>query len=228
MNRLIKKYRIYLFLVLAMFTVVACKTDEFKFGDISIKEDWDIDVISPLFTGNGMEFNDFVFDWKKNVPSTPAPFTVLEYAGKNFKTIPADLIFAHSAIIDSFPFYIQGAYSLSEVELIFTVKNGSPFALNLQLQFFDKRKPGIMGPIVLPPPFAAANFAVSPVIPIPTVHSLKLDPLQLASFINSDRVRFTSWYDRNDFINQNDTISAHYPVDVSIVLKGAVKGKNED
>ncbi len=226
MSRAFKKYTLYFFLFAAVFH--SCKTDEFKFGEIAIKEDWAIDVVSPLFIGNGMEFRDFVFDWKKNIPNTPAPFTVLEYENNKYKTIPTNLIFSPSTVIDSFPFYIQGSYSLASVTLVYTVKNGCPFPLNLQMQFFDKEEPDILGPVILPPSFDAANFDVFPVIANTSTQSITLDPSQLMSFNNSDRVKFTSWYNENDFINQNDTISAHYPIDISIVLIGVVKGKDED
>lgn len=128
-----KKYIIYFVLSLAAVVLGSCKTDEFKFGEITIKEDWAIDVISPLFVGNGMEFRDFVYDWKKKTPSSPAPFTVLEYSNDKYKTIPTGLIFSPSAVIDSLPFYIQGSYSLTRVELVFSVNNSCPFPLNLQL-----------------------------------------------------------------------------------------------
>jgi hypothetical protein len=226
MNRAIRKYTLYFFLFAAVFQ--SCKTDEFKFGEIAIKEDWAIDVVSPLFVGNGMEFRDFVYDWKKKIPTTPAPFTVLEYSNDKYKTIPTQLIFSPSTVIDSFPFYIQGNYSLASVELVFTVKNGCPFPLNLQMQFFDKEEPDVLGPVILPPPFDAANFEVFPEINNTSIRSITLNSSQLLSFNNSDRVKFTSWYNENDFINQNDTISAHYPIDISIVLIGVVKGKDED
>ncbi len=228
MNRVIKKYTFYFFVFLVVSIFHSCKTDEFKFGEITIKEDWAIDVISPLFVGNGMEFRDFVYDWKKKIPSTPAPFTVLEYSDGKYKTIPTQLIFSPSAVIDSFPFYIQGKYSLTAVELVFTVSNGCPFPLNLQMQFFDKESPNNLGPVILPAPFDAANFEVSPEVPEISTQRIQLDSSQLLSFNNSDRVKFTSWYDRTDFINQNDTIWANYPIDISIVLVGVVQGKNED
>lgn len=228
LNMLLKKNILYFFLFYLIVVFHSCKTDEFKFGEIEIKEDWAIDVISPLFVGNGMEFKDFVYDWKKKVPGSPAPFTVLEYANGKYKTIPTQLIFSPSAVIDSFPFYIQGKYSLSAVELVFTVSNGCPFPLNLQMQFYDKENPDDLGPVIQPAPFEAANFAVSPEISEISTHSVKLDALQLLSFNNSDRMKLTSWYDRTDFIEQKDTISANYPIDISIVLIGVVQGKNED
>ncbi len=228
MNRVLKNYTFYSFLFVLVIVFHSCKTDEFKFGDITIKDDWAIDVVSPLFVGNGMEFKDFVFDWKKKVPNSPAPFTVLEYSADKYKTIPTDLIFSPSAVIDSFPFYIQGKYSLTAVKLIFTVSNGCPFPLNLQMQFFDKANPNNLGPEIQPAAFTAANFGVFPVIPEISSDSIILNSAQLLSFNNSDRVKFTSWYDRTDFINQNDTILATYPIDVSIVLIGVVQGENED
>ena len=221
------KYPYFIIFCCSVFTFQSCKTDEFKFGDISIKEDWAIDVISPLFVGKGMEFRDFIFDWKKTVPSSPGPFTVLDYSNSADKTIPSDLIFSPSVIIDSLPFYIQGSYRLSNVELVFTVNNGSPFPLNLQLQFFDKQNPVNLGKAITPPAFKEANFNKLPVVQAETVFSIELDSVQLHSFNNSDRVKFTSWYNSNEFINQNDTLSAHYPVDVSIILRGVVQGKNE-
>ncbi len=228
MKKVITHYILFIFLFLLINVFHSCKTDEFKFGEILIKEDWAIDVISPLFVGNGMEFRDFVYDWKKKVPQSPAPFTVLKYSNGNHKTIPTQLIFSPSAVIDSFPFYIQGKYSLTAVELVFTVSNGCPFPLNIQMQFFDKVNPNNLGPVILPAPFSPADFGVSPEVPEISTHSIALDSLQLLSFNNSDRVKFTSWYDRTDFINQNDTISANYPIDISIVLIGVVQGKNED
>jgi hypothetical protein len=96
------------------------------------------------------------------------------------------------------------------------------------MQFFDKSQPNIFGPNISPAPFDAANFEKSPEIPETSSHSVKLDSLQLHSFNNSDRIKFTSWYDRNDFIDNNDTILAHYPVDLLITLIGVVQGKNED
>lgn len=227
MNKHVKIYLISSYF-LAVILFQACKTDEFKFGEITIKEDWAIDVISPLFIGKGMEFRDFVYDWKQTVPNSPAPFTVLKYENNKYLTIPTNLIFNPSAVIDSFPLYIQGSYSLTKVELIYTVINGSPFPLNLQMQFFKKENRNELGPPVLPPPFGEANFGAFPVIPDTTVHHYQLDSLQLESFNKSDRVKFTSWYNQTDFIIQNDTVSAHYPIDISIVLVGVVQSKNED
>jgi hypothetical protein len=219
----------YVFLIFFLFTVLlfqSCKTDEFKFGEITIKEDWGIEIITPLFLGKEMEFRDFIYDWKKQIPNSSGPFTVLDFSNYADKTIPTELIFTPSAVIDSFPFYIQGSYRLSKVNLEFTVINSCPFPLNLQLEFFGKNNPNKLGPAIVAGPFKEADFSVSPSLSSTTL-LIPLDSLQLHSFNNSDRVKFTSWFEPTDFINHNDTISAHYPVEVSIVLIGVVQGKNE-
>jgi len=228
MGQNLKKYQYFVFLCVTVFLFQSCKTDEFKFSEITIKEEWAIDVISPLFNGKGMEFRDFVYDWKKQIPNSSGPFTVLDYSNFPDKTIPTDLIFKPSVVIDSFPFYIQGDYRLSKVELIFTVSNNCPFPLNLQMQFFERVNRNILGPAIIAGPFKEADFSEFPVETVTSSQSIVLDSMQLESFNNSDRMKFTSWFDPTDFINQNDTISAHYPVDVSIVLIGVVQGKNEE
>lgn len=225
MNQIFKKYRYFIFLTFAVLLFQSCKTDEFKFNEITIKEDWGIKIITPLFIGNGMEFRDFVYDWYKPIPNLPGQKTVLDYSNAPDKLIPTQLIFEPSAIIDSFPFYIQGPYSLGEIELEFTVTNSCPFPLNLQLQFFNRSNPNKLGPPVLPPAFSEADFTMLPQKPSNSVRSVKLDSLQILSFMNGDRIKFTSWFDSNNFINQNDTISAHYPIDVSIVIIGLVQGE---
>lgn len=225
MGQILIKYRYVVFMIFTVFLFQSCKTDEFKIGEIKIKEDWGIKIITPLFTGQGMEFRDFVHDWKKPVPNLPGDITVLDYSNAPDETIPTQLIFDHSAIIDSFPFYIQGAYRLTEIELEFTVTNGCPFPLNLQLQFYNKSSPNQLGSPVVPKAFPEGDFTHSPEKPLTSVQSFKLDSLQILSFMNGDRVKFTSWYNTTDYINQNDTISAHYPIDVSIVLIGIAQGE---
>jgi len=221
----------YCFLII--FTILlfnSCITDEFKFDEITIKEDWGLNLIMPLFNGkdkngNMLEFNDFIHDWKTEIPDLPGTKTVLDYVNSPDITIPTSLIFDPSTIIDSFHFDIQGVYKLSEITLQFTVTNSCPFPLNLQLQFFNKNNTANLGPPVLPPAFTNANFSKTPVVPSTTVHSITLDSLQIQSVNNGNRVKFSSWYDKTDFINQNDTIYAHYPVDVLIVVIGKFQVK---
>lgn len=223
------KYGYYFFLFLTLLLIQSCKTDEFKFNEITIKDDFDIKIITPLFTGkdkegNILEFRDFIQDWKKPINDNTGPYTVLKYSDIKYKTIPTRSIFDRSIIIDSLHFLIQGSYDLSNVELVFTVSNSCPFPLNLMLQFINSSTYNVAPPI-LPPAFLEADFNQKPVIPVTTIHNVKLDSLQMLSFTNSKKIKLTSWYDQTNFINQNDTVSAHYPIDVSIVLIGKVHAK---
>jgi hypothetical protein len=227
MNQILKKYRYYLLLFFTVFLFQSCKTDEFKFRELTIKEDWGTNVVTPLFSGKVMEFRDFVYDWKKQIPDSSGPFTVLDYLNSPDKTIPTDLIFTPSAVIDSFPFYIQGPYYLSKVDLEFIVVNSCPFPLNLKLEFFSKSNRNKLGPPILAGPFKESDNIVAPPF-TKTTQRIPLDSLQLHSFNNSDRMKFTSWFEPTEFISQNDSISAHYPIDISIVLIGVVQGKNEE
>jgi hypothetical protein len=225
MNQIFNINRCFFVLIFTVFIFQSCKTDEFKFSEITLKEDFSIKIITPLFSGNDksghkMEFRDFIHDWSKPIDDTSGPQTLLQFSDGSYKPIPTRLIFEASSIIDSLQFLVQGDYSLKDVELVFTVTNNCPFPLNLQLQFISQN---VLGPPVLPPAFDGAKFNESPVVPVKTVHSVVLDSLQLQSFTESKRVRLSSWFNQNNFINQYDTLSAHYPIDLSIVMIGTVQ-----
>lgn len=214
-------------LAILLFIFQSCKTDEFKFSEITVKEDFGVKIITPIFSGNDKtghrtEFRDFIHDWSKPIGDTSGPQTVLRYTDNRFKTIPTRLIFDQSSIIDSLQFLIQGNYTIKEAELVFKVTNSCPFPLNLQIRFINQN---IVGPPVLPPAFDGANFNQTPVVPVTTIHTVRLDSVQLQNFTLSKRFRLSSWYDQNNFINQYDTLSAHYPIDVSIVMIGTVQTK---
>jgi hypothetical protein len=225
MNKFIQISSFYLFLFVLLFQ--SCKTDEFKFNEITIKEDFETDVILPLFTGKGMEFRDFVFDWKEKIPASSGPFTVLDYINFPDKTIPTQLIFDPSLVIDGLDYFLQDNYSFKQIELMFTVANGCPFPLNLQVQFVDSIGLNSTVPPVTPPAFPEADFTQTPVKQITTVHIMKLDSLQTQNFNDSKFIKLTSWYNQTNFINQNDTLSAHYPIDLTIVLIGVGQPRNE-
>jgi len=225
MNHVFNIKRYFFVLILSAFIFQSCKTDEFKFSEITVKEDFGVKIITPIFSGNDksghkMEFRDFIHDWSKPIGDPSGPQTVLQYSDSNFKPIPTSLIFDPSSIIDSLQFLIQGNYSLKAVDLVFKVTNSCPYPLNLQLQFINQN---IVGPAVLPPAFNGADFNLLPVKPVTTTHTVSLDSTQLNSFTYSKRLRITSWYNQNNFINQNDTLSAHYPIDVSIIMIGTVQ-----
>lgn len=220
----VRNIRIIILLLLAV-NMFSCITDEFRVKDLSIKEEWEIAIITPLFSGN-LEFRDFIHDWKVPVPDLPGPKVVVDYTDSTDVTIPVDLIFDKSVVIDSFPFLIQGSYEFVAVELTFKVENNSPYPLNLVLNFYEKKEWGNFGPDIQPPSFDAANFSQLPVQPVVTIHKLTLTQDQLIWFKEGKCVLFRAWYDNNGY-QLGDTISAEYPINISIVLTGKVKSKQD-
>lgn len=228
MKQLFIKPRFVFSIALLTIYLYSCKTDEFKFDELTVKEVWSMKIISPMFAGK-TDFKDLVYNWKDPIIFEPGDsVTVLKYPDWSFKPIPTKYIFEPSAIVDSFSFLIQGQYELANVEMIFTVANGSPFPLNLQLHFFGRNDPFNLGPPVLPPPFLNANFTSLPFETETNVHSVLLDKGQLTSFLEADRLKLVSWYNRTEYINQRDTLLSNYPIDISIVIVGEVKAKNEE
>ena len=222
------KNRTLIGLAAMLLLIQSCITDEFRVKDTSIDEAWEISIVTPIFLGE-LEFRDFIHNWYLPVPLVPAPDVVLDYNDdKPDVLIQSEMIFDKSAVIDSFPFYIQGRYQFTEVKLIFTVENGSPFPLNLELFFYEKREFGNFGPAIDPQPFREADLSQIPAIPANTIDTVSLSNAQLAYIVRGNRLKLDSWFNRNDFIQNNDTLSAHYPVNVSIVLIGKVKAKQND
>ena len=224
------RYPLSVFLLFVVVLFQSCKTDEFNFKEITLKDDFGIKMITPLYSGkdkNGhiLEFRDFIHDW--NQPFTPDAVrnTVLQFSDNSFITIPTNLFFDPSVVIDSLQFLIQGSYRLTDIELVFTVKNSSPLPLNLQFQFLVRNSLNNMAAPISPPTFPKADFSQTPWIPTTSSYTVKLDSLQALSLSNSKSIKLTSWYDETNFINQNDTLSAHYPIDLLIVLIGFVQAE---
>jgi hypothetical protein len=58
------------------------------------------------------------------------------------------------------------------------------------------------------------------------VRRVLLTPEQIDQYNAGNRVRLISWYTNNGFAK--DTLSARYPIEVSIIVLGAIKNKNGD
>lgn len=205
----------------------SCILDEFKVDEIQMKEDWDMDIVSPLFHGN-FEFKDLLHDWDTLVFQSGEQTSFLKFENDSVLKIPSNIIFEPVSIIDSFSFLINGNYSLSKVRLEYNVNNGCPFPLNFQMRFFEKTGPLQSEGLVLPPPFLQADFNGVYFIPVESKQSVTLNNSQLQSFSVSNRVEFTTWFDTSELINLKDTFLANYPVEISIILHGEVQGKNEN
>lgn len=208
-----------------VFALNSCILDEFKVDEIRMKEDWSMNIVSPLFRGN-LEFKDLVDDWDTLVFQSGEQISLLKFSNDSLLTIPSRIIFEPAAVIDSLSFLIDGNYRLTSISLEYTVSNGCPFPLNFQMQFIDKTNPIQFSPPVLPPPFLSANFDGVDFIPVETTHVLALTNEQVQSFATSNRVEFTTWFDSTDLINTTDTFLANYPVGISIVLYGVAQRNN--
>lgn len=221
------KYKIVLFVILLAVSLSSCKTDEFKLNELGIKETWNTDLVVPLFSGN-MEFSDFITDWHSytNEITGDEQLTTLKYVNEYYRLIPTQLIFEPAVIIDSFPLLIQGKYEMSSITLEFYVNNASPYPLNLEMQFYNKLDKTNIGPPVQPGVFSGGEIEGNVINPVPTTRTVDFSQEQVNSFNNGNRVRFISWYNQNSYLK--DTLLANYPINVSIVLKGRIKGKNEN
>lgn len=207
-----------------VFIVVnSCILKEFKYDEITLEDDWGMQIVSPLFYGD-LEFKDLVHDWKSLIVNPAETVIQLKFSGDSVINFPERLIFEPAAVIDSFNFLIDGDDYISDAAFKYKVTNGSPFPLNLQIRFFDKYFPGSKGPAILPPAFPAANLENGNLAPVTTEYTLPLTSEQLDSFKKGNRVEFVTWFDPANSSFSADTLSAHYPISLSIILTGIVHG----
>lgn len=204
-----------------------CKTDEFKIGEIKIKEDFKTELIVPVFSGS-LEFSDFL-NWEENrIAVFNDSVSILKFSDGSTVNIPNQIIFEPTTLVPNFPFSIQGNYDLLTIELKFIINNGTPFPLNIKLRLFNKTTPSKLGPPIVPPSFQEGLSSGSEIIPVESVKSVLLNEEQRLSFMNGNRIRITTWFDRTNFIDENDTLNANYPVDISVILLGEAIVKDED
>ena len=216
------------FIVPLIFLFASCKTDEFKFGELKVKDDLRTDLIAPLFSGN-LEFRDFIAweDYAKvNVANTDA---FLRFSDNTIVKIPSTLVFESHKLIQDFPFSIQGSYELTTINLTFKVNNGTPFPYNMIIRFYDKDAPTKLGPPIQPAaPFQKGDVNGTVITPVESEQEIILTEEQRLSFMKGNRIQITTRFDKTDYITVNDTLNAHYPVDISVIMVGEVKPGNED
>lgn len=223
MRSIIKSIRFWGVLMSTVFILQGCIIKEFDFKDNKLDTDWNLKLLVPLFHGD-LEFKDFIYDWKSPLTITPSEPTVqLEFRTDSVITFPTQMIYEPATIIDAFDFSIKGEDYLSQAALKYTVTNGSPYPLLLQLRFFDSNSSPAQSPAVLPPAFPAAKLENGVLNPEKTEYTLELTSDQLASFKAANRVEFVTWFEQVPGFNP-DTLSAHYPIKLSIVLSGVTHG----
>jgi hypothetical protein len=223
MKRVFRQIRFLGILTGTFIILHSCILKEFNFNENKLDTDWDMHMMSPLFYGD-MEFKDFVYDWKSPIVANSFEPTIqLKYAADSSIIFPTKLIFEPATIIDDFNFLIEGDDFLSQAALKYIVTNGSPYPLNLQMRFFEKQSSAAQSPAILPPAFPAAKIENGGITPVKTEYTLPLTADQLESFKMGNRVEFVSWFEEVPGFNP-DTLSAHYPIQLSIVLSGIAHG----
>ncbi|MCD6353931.1 MAG: hypothetical protein J7L95_00125 [Prolixibacteraceae bacterium] len=209
--------------VLLFVTLIFCSciVDEFRFNEVKLSNNWQMDVIAPLFYGH-FKFIELVHDSEPVVAVPNESKTTFISPGGSSSSIPTRLIFEPASVIDSFNFLIEGEDYLKSAKFTFTVTNGSPFPLNLRMYFFEKKKPETKGPPFSPPVFAAGQLSADSIVPVTTINELVFTTEQLKSFKSSNRMEFDTWFDPASGTFNPDTLKADYPIDISIVLTGKI------
>lgn len=210
------------------FVLQSCILDEFKINEIDIinmEQDWGMDIVSPLFSGN-FEFKDLIFDDDSFKIQPNEKISILKFPDNHAISIPSRIVFEPTTIIDSLEFLVEGNYSLVSIRLEYQVSNGCPFPFNIKMRFFkDEDQIKSLDPI-LPPPFQSAYSGNGSFIPVVSRDTLTLSEEQSEYFIESNRIEISTWFDPSDLINQQDTFLSNYPVEISMLLFGEVKRKN--
>ncbi len=218
--------RSVIFIILPTF-IYSCKTDEFRFSELTIKDDFKTDMIAPLFSGD-LEFKDFIYWEGYETSPVGNADAVLKFSDGKTVNIPAKIIFEPHIVVKEFPFSIQGSYELAKISLIFRVSNGTPFPFNLKLRFFEKTTPAALGPPIQPDSFKEGDLTENSLVPVLSADTLLLTEEQRQSFMSGNRIQLTTWFENSGFLTGNDTLNAHYPIGISVILFGEIKAKNED
>ena len=226
MEAFYKKLTFIISILLATLLFNSCILDEFKFNEIKLEKDWGLDIVSPLFRGN-FEFIDLINDDTPIITESGEKESVLRFKDGNILEVPTRIFFDASTIIDSCNFFIQGNYSLDSISLKYTVSNACPFSLNVQMRFMEWKNTTSYEPPILPSPFPAADSNNGHLIPEESTQILELNEEQRISFCKGDVMEFTTWFEPSELIDQQDTFLSNYPVEISIVLYGEVKTKDE-
>lgn len=209
---------VFLFLPIFILLILnSCRTDEFNFSDIKIKDDWAMQVVVPLLSGD-FEFVDLVYDWSEPLPPVADNTTIFALSQDSVLTLPTNEIYRPSIIIDSLVFLINGDDYLQNGTLKYIVENGAPLPLNFQMYFYNSHNSLQKGPAFLPPPFNAANNGK----PAKSEFTLEMTAEQLYSFKQSNRIEISTWFE-----NDKPMVAKNYngllPVHISVVFNGTVK-----
>ncbi len=224
MRALFIKIKNTFFLILVTLAFNSCILDEFTPDSLKMKEDWNMEIVAPLFHGN-FEFKDLISDWEELIFQPGDQRSILKYPDGQLLEIPTRIIFEPTILVNDFAIWINGGYQFSKVNFKYTVSNGAPFPLNFKLRFSENSNTLNPGPAILPPAFAAATSEGAHYIPVKTEYILPLNNDQLESFLTGEVVQFETWFNSSDLIDSQDTFLSNYPITISIVLYGEISAE---
>lgn len=214
-------YRLRNLIILCFFVSLlsSCILDEFKVSEM--KEDWNFEVVTPLFYGN-IEFKDLIYNSEGVTIPSDESISFLKFPEGLLLEIPTQTIFEHNILVDEFALWVNGNNNFTKINLKYTVSNGAPFPLNFQMRFSDGINSVVASPAILPPPFLAAEPRGQNFVPTETIHVLPLNLEQVQSFVYGEMVQFETWFNTSDLVNSKDTFLSNYPVKISIILYGEI------
>lgn len=217
------KYR-KIILFCFLFTLIilnSCIFEEFKFENVRLKDEWEIEVISPLFFGT-WNLNDLLLE-KYDLPqnNNDIKYNVL-FPGDSVKQITEKSLLQNTSVIDSFNFYIDGEDYLKNAALIFEVENEIPLDFVLQIRFYNKSKISDAGATFSPKLFSSAEIQNGILQTILTKDTLVFNNNQLEVFKESDRVEFTTRFLLPDAENKSEQLFAQSEIKFSISVKGLI------
>lgn len=172
---------VFVFLVLA-FILNSCIYKEFRFNNANLKDDWQLNVISPVFYGNWNLYD--LLSGKAN-SAQGSPFITFETETGATFNISESILFEPTVVIDSFNFYIDGDDYVKSAALVFEVDNQTQLDFYLRLRFFDKLKTSDPGFVAQPSVFFAKQT---------TSDTLFLSKQQIDVFKDADRVQFSTFF----------------------------------
>ena len=190
-----------------------------------MKDDWDMEIVTPLFYGK-LDFIDLVY--KEEIEVVPgSQVNYLQIQNDSVIVIPENLIYDPRAFIDSFNFLIEGDDYLSYLRFDYHVSNGCPLPFRIGIRFFEKNHPGSKGPLILPPAFSSGEITEEGVVPVSDFQQHVFTYEELSSFKKANRIEFIAWFERSPGIKSGDTLQARYPVEITISLSGVVEDQYE-
>ncbi len=220
-----KMFRKKLFIVLPLMvalSVNSCFYEDYGIEKADFSDSWNFQLTTPLFYGN-VELKDLIGKTYSG-DSYGDGNIILEFSNDSSVAIPIGILSEPHIFLNNFPLYIADDYQISEGNFKFIVSNGCPYPLNLQIEFHTGGSR--QGILFSPPPFAAADMINDTLRPVTTIQQIAIGPDQL-SFIMKNRVRFISWFNTPDSIPRPEKLSAHSPVEISIILSATITQDEE-